>query len=224
MRVIAVLPARNEEKTINEVVRKVREYCDLVYVFDDGSTDRTKFVKRVNGTISNPVNLGKGNTLRGAILWLFWNKILKENDIVILIDSDLQHPPECIPEILEFMKDNDMVVGSRDLSNYPFRKRFGNWFLSKWCSLLAGAEIKDSESGFRAIHVQLLKDILKYSSSRRYAVEMEMNIIAGRLGYKVKFIPVSSSYIIGKGVTVKDGILNAIGGAVCYCKMKMNGK
>jgi glycosyltransferase involved in cell wall biosynthesis len=218
MSIIAIIPAKNEEKTINEVVKKVREYCDFVYVFDDGSTDNTKFVKGVDGIISNPVNLGKGNTLRGAMLWLFWNKLLRENDIVILIDS------ECIPEILEFMKDNDMVVGSRDLKNYPFRKRFGNWFLSRWCSLLAGSEIKDSESGFRAIHVPLLKDILKYSSSRRYAVEMEMNIIAGRLGYKVKFIPVSSSYIVGKGVTVKDGILNAIGGVVCYCKMKMNGK
>jgi glycosyltransferase involved in cell wall biosynthesis len=224
MKVIAVLPAKNEEKTINEVVNNIKKYCNLVYVVDDGSIDRTRYVKSANHVLINPTNLGKGSSLKGIVLWLFWNDIIKEDDVVIFCDSDGQHPVECIPELVEFAKDNDMVVGARDLRPYPLRKRFGNWFLSKWCSLLAGTKIVDSESGFRAIHVSLLKDILKYSSSRRYAVEMEMNIIAGRLGYKVKFIPVSSSYIIKKGVTVKDGILNAIGGVVCYCKMKMNGK
>jgi len=224
MKVIAVIPAKNEEKTIGKVVKNVREHCKMICVFDDGSTDLTKCVRGADYVVSNPCNMGKGSTLRSGILWLFWTDLLKEDDIVVFIDADGQHQPEHIPELLEFMKDNDMVVGWRWLTDYPLKKKFGNWFLSRWCSLLTGKKIEDSECGLRAIRAPLLRDIIKYSSSRRYAVEMEMNIIAGRLGYDIKFVPIRTSYIEGKGVTVRDGILNAIGGLVCYFKMKLNGK
>jgi glycosyltransferase involved in cell wall biosynthesis len=224
MKIVAVIPAKNEEKTIGKVVGEIRKYCDFVYVIDDGSVDTTKNnIRFADGVLTNPINLGKGNSLRACVLWLFYQSILKENDVIVFCDSDGQHPLKCIPELIEFMKDNDMVIGQRNMSYYPLRKRFGNWFLSKWCSMLAGKDIKDSESGFRAIRTPLLREILRYSSSRRYAIEMEMNIIAGRLGYNIKFVPVASTYIAGKGVTVKNGILNAIGGLVCYFKMKMNG-
>jgi dolichol-phosphate mannosyltransferase len=222
MKIIAIIPAKNEENTRGEVVKKARKFCDMIYVFDDGSSDMTARVSNAD-VISNPCNLGKGTTLRSGMLWLFWNKILNEDDVVIFLDADGQHPVESIPDLLEFMKDNDMCVGWRYIRDYPTHKKFGNWFLSRWCSLLAGTNIKDSESGMRAIRTPLLRDILKYSSSRKYAVEMEMNIIAGRLGYKIKFVPIPSDYIKGKGVTIKDGLKNAIGGVVCYFKMKLNG-
>jgi glycosyltransferase involved in cell wall biosynthesis len=223
MRTFCIIPARNEGKTIEKVIKGVRKHCDFVYVVDDGSTDSTKFVHGVDGMLCNPCNLGKGNSLRNGILWLFWGKILKEDDVVLFMDADGQLPTESIPDFFEFIKNNDMVVGKRDLKQYPFSKKFGNLFLSKWCSFLAGTKIDDSECGMRAIKVPLLRDILRYSSSRKYAVEMEMNIIAGRFKYDVKFVPIATSYIKGKGVTIKDGILNAIGGLVCYFKIMLNG-
>jgi glycosyltransferase involved in cell wall biosynthesis len=222
VKIIAVIPAKNEARTINKVVEHARKYCNRVFVFDDGSTDLTKCVKGADAVISNPCNLGKGTTLRNGMCWLFWNKILKEDDVVIFLDADLQHDPNCIPDLLEYIKDNDMVVGWRWMKEYPLHKRFGNWFLSKWCSILAGTEIKDSESGFRVIRVPLLRDILKYSVSRKYSIEIEENIIASRLKWKIIFIPIQSKYIKNKGVKPINGIINFINSILCFLKVKYN--
>jgi glycosyltransferase involved in cell wall biosynthesis len=224
VKIVAVIPAKNEARTIDRVVEHARKYCNRVFVFDDGSTDLTKCVKGADAVISNPcnINLGKGTTLRSAILWLFWNKILREDDVVIFLDSDGQHNPESIPDLIEFIKDNDMVIGIRtNLNQYPLTKQIGNYLLSKWCSLLSGLNIKDSESGYRIIRTPLLREILKYSSSRRYGIEIEINIIAGQLGYDVFQLPIRSDYIKKNGVTVKHGILNAINGLLCWIKLRL---
>lgn len=240
-KVIIVIPAKNEEKTIGNVVKGCRTVLpnSRICVFDDGSTDMTSVVAKSSGAndvVSNPINLGKGATLRYAFWWLLCNRDISEvnNDIIITMDSDGQHNPEDLSRFIKAFDDEekpvDLVVGNRDKSDYPGYKEFGNKFLNIWSSVLSGFDVTDSESGFRAFTVSFLKDVLRYSSSRRYAIEGEMNIIAGRVkdkttgkGYNIKYIDIETPYL-RTGTKMVDGIMNAIGGLLCLSKIILTRK
>jgi len=235
-RIFIVIPAKNEEKTISDVIkgcRHVLPYANIC-VFDDGSTDTTSLISKSSGAndvISNPINLGKGATLRYAFWWLLCNRNISElnNDIIITMDSDGQHNPEDLPKLIEAMENEeevvDLVVGARDTSDYPDYKKFGNKFLNIWGRVISGFNVIDSESGFRAFTVSFLKDVLRFSSSRRYAIEGEMNVIAGRVkdkvtrrGYNVKYVDIKTPYL-RTGTKTIDGVMNAIGVTLCLTKI-----
>jgi glycosyltransferase involved in cell wall biosynthesis len=227
-KLIVGIPAYNEEKRIGEVIKKVKKYTDWIYVFDDGSKDRTSEIAINNGVsvIPNPCNLGKGSTVRYAIRWFLDNKILNIKDILIFIDADGQHNADLIPVFIKTIKKRgvDLVVGKRDLSDYPFNKKIGNWFLNNLSSLLSGLKIEDSESGFRAFNYQMALDIIRFSSARRYGIEIETNIICGRKGGKLAYISIPSFYAGNKGTKIKDGLMNAISGIICWGKIVLEKK
>jgi len=127
MKIFAVMPAWNEEQTIEEVLKKTKKHVNEIIVVNDGSTDNTaKIAKKYATVINNPVNLGAGmSTLRGIF------KALEDNaDVIILIDSDGQHPPEAIPKFVEKIKEGyEFVFAFRESrKQMPFVKKFGNLF------------------------------------------------------------------------------------------------
>ena len=62
MRIFCIIPALNEEKTIEEVVKKVRPLAETVVVVDDGSIDRTAQIASEAGAVvlKHPINRGQG--------------------------------------------------------------------------------------------------------------------------------------------------------------------
>ena len=180
-------------------------------------------IKNGANVVSNPINLGKGATVRFAIRYFIDNRILGINDTVLFIDADGQCEVFYIPIFDEAIdRGADMVVAKRWLGDYPFHKRVGNWILNKFSSLLSGLNIKDSESGYRAFSYLMALDILKYSSSKSYGIEFECNIICGQRRHKLVYVPIlESKYIKGKGTTIKNGIKNLIDGLICFCRIKL---
>ncbi len=108
--VIAILPAYNEEVAIGSVILRTRQFTDRVLVIDDCSTDRTAEVAKLAGAevISHPINKGKKVALRTGC------EAVKDEDIIVMLDSDGRHDPGMIPEIIDPIRndDYDMVVGS----------------------------------------------------------------------------------------------------------------
>ncbi len=227
-KIVIGIPAKNEEKTIGKVIKDAKKYSDWVYVFDDGSSDKTKWIAIRSGAnvVSNPINLGKGATVRFAIRYLIDNKILGINDAVCFIDADGQCDVSYIPLFFDgIRKGCDMVVAKRWLGKYPAHKRFGNWVLNKFSSLLSGLNIKDSESGYRAFSYMMALDILRYSSSKSYGIEFECNVICGRKKHRLAYIPIlESTYISGKGTKIWDGIKNILSGIICLTKIILERK
>ena len=114
MKVIAIIPAYNEEATLAEVLQKTCPFVDAVVVVDDGSTDRTPSIARANGTIvvSHLINRGLG----GAIGTGFEAAKRLGADVVITLDADGQHDPAQIPLFLTAIQQGaDVVIGSRML-------------------------------------------------------------------------------------------------------------
>ncbi len=216
-----LITAKNEAKTIEDVVRRTKKYVNQVLVVNDGSTDLTLPNAAAGGAvvISHPFNLGKGAAIRSGWLWLAWTQNLRPDDLIVSLDADGQHNPDDIPLLLNQIGKYDMVIGSRDLSPYPFYKRMGNKFLSGLASMLSKQGIKDGECGFRCMRYEILTDLLKVINAQYYEIEMEINVVAGQMGYKIGSVPVKST-MYRKGVTFRSGIKNAYAGVKTWAKIK----
>ena len=152
MRIITIIPAYNEEKTIGKVVKWAKKYTDVLVV-DDGSTDQTSSLTKNAGAeiMSHSKNLGKGAAIKTGLKYA----IKEDYDLMVFLDGDGQHDPRCIPLLLEGLYDADMIIGSRFLKanpqNMPLHRRLSNEITTRLIRYVTGYHITDSQCGFRAI-------------------------------------------------------------------------
>jgi glycosyltransferase involved in cell wall biosynthesis len=97
-RVVALIPAFNEDRFIGSVILKTFDYVDQVVVVDDGSLDKTVGVAEAAGAmvIQHGINLGKGHALNTGLA-----KVKEmDPDAVVVLDADGQHDPSEIPGLV----------------------------------------------------------------------------------------------------------------------------
>src|SRR5438309_3021621 len=157
-RVLAIIPAHNEEDSIAKVIDEV-QLADPgidILVVNDASTDGTSNAARKLGVrvADLPINLGIG----GAVQTGF--KIAKEleYEIVVQIDADGQHDPVGIKDVMEplLAGEADLSIGSRHLydgnANSTLARHAGIKFFSWLTSQVISQSITDCSSGFRALN------------------------------------------------------------------------
>ena len=204
--ILAVMPAFNEEHTISDIIKRTEKYVDEVVVIDDCSSDRTSEVAKKAGAtvIKHKENRGLGGALRTG----FDYALKRRADIVITIDADGQHNPDEIPKFIgKINRGYGFVLGTRDLSKYPFTKKFGNFFLNAATNFISGTSLKYTESGFRAFTYAALKKL--YLKADRYEIAVEIVFEIGRNNIKATSIDISSPVYV-RGVSVRDGMKNFI--------------
>ena len=197
MKIVAVIPAYNEARTIRDVVLRTLDQLSEVIVVDDGSSDGT--AAELAGLrvtlISNPENLGKG-----ASLWRGFAVALAEGaDAVVTLDADAQHQPEDIPRLVEAWRAQPgrIVIGARvlDRDKAPPLRAFANRFANFWVAWAAGCPVTDSQSGFRLYPAALLKTVrVAHGPGARFAFESEILIEAGRAGVRSAAVPIATIY------------------------------
>jgi hypothetical protein len=198
VRVLAIVPAYNEERSLPSVVRGIRAAAPgvEVCVVDDGSTDRTAEVARGLGVVllRNPVNLGIGGAVQAGYLWAAEHG----HDVAVQVDGDGQHDPGYIPALLEPIASGraGLVVGSRFAgSTGGFRstwvRRAGIRYLSVALRLRCGARVTDPTSGFRAAGRDAIA-LFARSYPPDYP-EPESIAVAARSGIAVAEVPVRMS-------------------------------
>ncbi len=192
LKVTALLPAFNEEKSVSEVIKRCKRYVDEVIVINDGSKDKTEEIAENSGAVvfSHITNFGVGTAIQTGI------KIaLKRNaDVIVTLDSDGQHDPCYIPVMVEMITKNgsDLVIGSRFLKRsrtyeMPFTKKLGNIAYSTLLSIFTQSRLTDTQSGLRALSKTVAENLfLKCPFS--YTHEMIIN--ASNKGFVVTEIPV----------------------------------
>ncbi|MFA5070492.1 MAG: glycosyltransferase family 2 protein [Patescibacteria group bacterium] len=191
MKVSIIVPTKNEEKNIKEILDKAKKFGEEILVVDGHSTDKTPDIVQATGVkLIEDQGLGKGEALRRAI---------KETsaDIMVFIDADGSHNSEDIPKLIEPIKDNqaDLVIASRRTGGsdelYGDLNKFFRELGSNIITLLINHHFKtavtDSQNGFRAIKASLAKELdLKENIT---TIEQEMLIKVLRKGGRVTEIP-----------------------------------
>jgi glycosyltransferase involved in cell wall biosynthesis len=194
-RLAVVIPAYRAGRTVSGVIRGVRAAVPAapIYVVDDGSDDDTAAAARGTGAAvaSFPENRGKGAALAAGV-----SKALSLGaDVIVTLDADGQHEPSAVPSLAgPVIRDEaDLVLGARQrTARMPAPRRFNNWVSSRLASRLAGYDVPDAQTGFRAFHREVAEHIRPMDS--RYDFELEFLLGALEAGFRVRSVPVATIY------------------------------
>lgn len=160
-RLAVVIPAKDEEATIGELLDRVSRVrvagCERrCVVVDDGSSDRTAEIARQRGAwvVSHPGNRGLGAAVRTGLR----AAVEDGASAVAYLDADLEYYPEDIPRLVEPVLSGraDYVLGSRfmgeprGLRGMKLHRRLGNLAFTSLLALLTGRRITDGQTGMRA--------------------------------------------------------------------------
>ena len=186
-KIIAIIPAYNEERNIRKIVKSTKKYVDKVIVVDDGSLDNTAKIARKNKAkvIRYEKNKGVGFASRIGLK----EAISLKPDVIVFLDADTQLEPKYIPDFLnEIKKGSDYVYGKRNLHNYPINRKIGNWGLTILTNLICPTKIRDVECGFRAFTYETAKKLnLK---AMRYERELDFVYEIWRNKLKISYVEI----------------------------------
>ena len=223
MKLSVLVPVYNEERTLEEVVRRV---CGFqipkeIILVDDGSEDQSRTIltrlqeenARANDPLNQikvffqPVNQGKGAALKTALSHV-------TGDIVLVQDADLEYDPKDYPSLLAPIQAGqaDVVYGTRFYGGGAHRVLFfwhymGNLALTLISNMLTNLNLSDMEVGYKVFRAEAVKGInLK---SNRFGFEPEITVKLAKKRCRFYEVPISyhgRTYEEGKKITWKDGV------------------
>ena len=215
MKVSFLVPVYNEERTLEEVIRRVESLPldKQIVVVDDGSTDGTRAIlERLDDELGNLVvvsqpNRGKGAAVRRAL-------VEADGDVVVIQDADMEYDPAEVPALIAPIEEGvaDAVYGSRLSGGRPQRAYLfwhlvGNRFLSVVTGLLFNTTLSDMETGYKAFRIDVLRSLDLREDD--FGIEPE---ITGRLcrqkDLRIYELPIAyygRTYAEGKKITWRDG-------------------
>ncbi len=190
-RVTVVVPAKDEEGLIGEIVDAVRPFADEVLVIDGHSRDRTAAIALEHGARVIQDNAkGKGDALRVSIG-------AAAHNILVFIDADGSHDPRDIPAMVAPIKAGtaDMVIGSRGRGGSDelhgtleqFIRYVGSQLIMLAINYRWNVRLTDSQNGFRAIRRDVGRQL--GLTSNLTTIEQEMLMKALKQGFRVAEIP-----------------------------------
>ena len=203
MRVVVVMPARNEEMLISKSIESVPDFVDWIVVVDDGSTDNTKDIaqKMVNnrGEVISTEGLGVGGAIQigsQQVLTKFGTEC-----IVVVMAGDGQMDPADLSTLIQpiLSGESDHVKGNRWLhpdgaKGMPLIRRLGTWWLSRLTSLASGIRVRDSQCGYTATSGGMISKWDWAKNWQGYGYPNWWLMEAGRRGFRIEEVPVKSIY------------------------------
>lgn len=204
-KIVAIIPAFNEEVALGSVILRTLQYVDKVIVVNDGSSDKTEDVAKLAGAevISHSSNLGKGQGLKSGFDFVQASNENNNYDeffsIIVTIDGDGQNNPDEIPQLVapiisgeaDFVNGSRYIEGSKE-DDTPGYRRVGQKVLDKATNISSGLNITDSQSGFRAFSKKTIP-FFKLNDSG-FGIESEMLSDAAEAGIKVVEVPITVRY------------------------------
>lgn len=197
-RIAVIIPAFNEEDSIELVLNDIPNIVEEVIVVNNASTDQTPLrAVEAGATVLHEPRRGYGSACLKGLSYA----LPKEFDIIVFLDADYSDHPDELPSVIRPIVEDgcDMVIGSRAIGErepgaMTPQALFGNWLSTSLIRLIWGYRFTDL-GPFRAITTDALKEIKMEDTNYGWTVEMQIK--AARHKLKTTEIPVSYRRRIG---------------------------
>lgn len=216
--VVAYNAASTLAKVLDRIPREFIPRVTKILICDNASEDQTYLVglgyQQVDGrklpleVLRNPLNVGYGGNQKIGYEWAIEHAL----DIVVLLHADGQYAPEMLPEIVAPLErgEADAVFGSRMMTpggarkgGMPVYKVIGNKVLSTIENRLAGTNLSEWHSGYRAYSVAALRDVPFQRNTDEYDFDTEIIIQFHEAGKRILEIPIPTYY--GEEISYVNG-------------------
>lgn len=191
-KVTILIPAYNEEesipflkKRVEELINKIKDYEFEILLINDGSSDKTlELIKKWREEDSRisyvdfSRNFGKETAMIAGFDY-------STGDCAIIIDADLQDPPELIPEMLKYWEEgyDDVYARRKSRKGETWLKKFTSKMYYKVLQSLTNVPIQKDTGDFRLLDRRCVNALMKMRESQRCSKSM-----FSWIGYKKKEI------------------------------------
>lgn len=209
-----IIPVYNEEKTIREIIARVRKEITVpkeIVVVDDGSKDNTRTILSEYEKMGSKDiriffqdrNQGKGAAVKRGLQEARGN-------YAIIQDADLEYDPKDINKMVEALENGrgDVIYGSRNLVKRArsgfLLPRLGVWFITKLLNLMHGLELTDAWTCYKLFPRRVWQDFIPGG----FESELLFTASVARKGLKIAEVSISHnprSFAEGKKITYGDG-------------------
>lgn len=180
---VVVIPAYNEEKTLENIIFKIKNFADVIVV-NDGSTDKTLSIAKKNNVriINHHSNLGYDKSISDGL------HLAQKLDykFIVTIDADNQHDVQDIKvffNLLEF-KEYKLIVGTRKITN-----RMSENLLNFFIKIFFG--INDLLCGLKGYDVSIIRKYNNTHSKNMIGTLITLKSIRNKENYSTRSISVS---------------------------------
>lgn len=223
MHISVIIPAYNEEKRIIKTLEEIFDYCKKsqhsfeLIVVNDGSKDKTKeVVEKLIEKISNlklinfEKNYGKGFAVRQGLSFA-------SGEYYLFMDADNSTSIKELNKFFPYLNKYDIIIASRSIlgSNIlvaqPFYRKILGYFFRFFTKIITWLwEFEDTQCGFKLLNAKSVKNILPKCRVNGFAFDVEMLMVAKKMGYKIKEVPVTWKNDLESKVNIKGMIVAVI--------------
>jgi glycosyltransferase involved in cell wall biosynthesis len=201
-RVVAIMPARNGARTLEDTVTAIPPGCiDQVVLVDNASRDDTVAIAERLGltVVRHPVDRGFG----GSIKTCFRTALDAGADLIVELHPDNQYDPRFIPALIEKIRagDHAIVIGSRFLparraleGGMPWWKFVNNRALTLLNSVLLGVYLSEFHSGLRVYDAKWVRSLPLKEFSDDFTLGFQLVAQAVKDGRSIDEIPAFCRY------------------------------
>mgnify|MGYP001824676599 CR=1 FL=1 len=184
-----IIPAYNEEDSIENVIEDIPEIIDEIIVVNNNSTDNTsKNAENAGATVLLETNKGYGYACLKGLDYISKQKTNKP-DIIVFLDGDYSDYPEELTKLIQpiINDDIDLVIGARNKvlrasNSMTPQQVFGNWLATFLMKLFYSARFTDL-GPFRAIKYEKLLALQMEDRTYGWTVEMQLKALKQKLSY-----------------------------------------
>ncbi len=217
MKLSIIIPAYNECRTIEEIIRQVKNVNlgsleKEIIVVDDGSTDGTRDILKKTSDIHyifHDKNCGKGGAVKTGFM-------KATGDVVLIQDADLEYDPQDYHDLLKPILSGraDVVYGSRFIGDKPHRvllfyHYIANRAITAFSNFFTNLNLTDMETCYKVFRREVVDNIKNHIVSQRFGIEPELTARVANGNWRIYEVGVSyygRTYEEGKKINWKDGV------------------
>ena len=193
-----IVPTYNEalniDTLLDQLEKELSQYDHQIIVVDDSSPDDTSKIVERRSACNSRITLLKRRSKLGLASAVLDGFHISHGDLIVMMDADLSHQPNQLPNLIAAASNADIVIGSRyvhggSVVNWPYHRKLASKVASSFARFILGVRINDPASGFAVFKRNILASFSDVSAPAGF--KLTLAVISCNPGAKIVEVPIT---------------------------------